>query len=305
MSGEVDTQIPNNEEVSTPPMEKIAPWLIDDDEGGKPEDKPQEKPEDKPQEKPEGKEGEEKPRRKGPPEHIPYSRFQEVNNKWKDSQARLKELEDKVAKYEPKVEPIDPDSIDPRQYKSVEEFRKAHGDLVRASLRATLKAEADARVEAVRQEQYFTKLTQDFASRADNIIKERPEVAKSMETLGSIAKVLPPHVRMELLQDDNGPLLAHDILNDDDLYDIVTSGTEREAIRALQKRSAKWDVIRESKGGDEKPEGGRREETPSHRPEPPRIPKATPKGDVKDTLSGQEYLRRFRAGKIVNKPWED
>lgn len=299
------------------PIENIAPWeepeaddqtadpelMVDskpeDDAGDDPAPEGEDKPEE-PEEKPEEPKAEEKPRKRGPPGHIPYDRFKEVNDKMRAYEAQLAEYQAKDQKAMLDNLP-DPDSIDPRAYKSKDEYVKAVKDAISARERVLVKIELEQAEVKKTQKNYEKSLVDNFTRSVDIAVAINPEIEKSVTWIGSIAASINPAIREALMSEEHAAELCHDLANDDEFAEkVLNAKNPIIAIRELSRRGLQHE--KEAAKGAET-------QTPKPvekpKPEAPRVPRATPGGnaEIYKTKTAKELVRLHNLGRI-KAPWE-
>ena len=284
----------------------VAPWIdtpvdVEVEVESQPEviteastQKPEASSEDKEASSEEEKAPEAPPKKRGPPEAIPYARFKEVNEKYRETRERLEALEQAAAKAASESIP-DPDDIDPLKYETKADYIKAVRASVEAKTREAVQrdmSESQVRqAEATYQNQVITKFTQSV----DAASKENPAVAESVQWLGSIAKDIDPSIRLALMSDDNAADLCHALYSNDDLAEKVLSAANPiVAIRELARQSAKIDISK----GNKEPQG-------TTKPEAPRVPRPSSVNRMDVTkIPTNDLVRMYRTGKLQKRPWE-
>lgn len=269
-----------------------------EEDEGDPAPEGEEKPESE-EPKEEEPKTEEKPK-KHIPGSVPYSRFKEVNT-------RMREYEAQLAEYRAKDQEAliaglpDPDAIDPRAYKSKDEYVKAVKDAVTARERVLVKLEAEQAELKKTQKNYEKSLVDNFTRSVDIAVAINPEIEKSVSWIGSIAASINPAVREALMSEEHAAELCHDLANDDEFAEkVLNAKNPIIAIRELSRRGLKHE-----KEAAKSAESSAPKPTEKPKPEAPRVPRPTPGGssEIWKTKSAKELVRLHNLGRI-KAPWE-
>lgn len=298
------------------PIENIAPWEQPevDDQTADPEMLVDSKPDEgdgDPAPEDEGKEpeeSEEKPEEPAPvpekpkkhiPGNVPYSRFQEINSRMRAYEAQLAEYQAKDQQAAIANLP-DPDAIDPRAYKSKDEYVKAVKEAVSARERVIVKLEAEQATIKKAQKDYEKSLVDNFTGSVDRAMATNPEIEKSVSWIGSIAASINPAIREALMSEEYAAELCHDLANDDEFADkVLNAKNPIAAIKELSRRGLKH----EKEASKSEAPASKPIEKP--KPEAPRVPRPTPGGssEIYKTKSAKELVRLHNLGRI-KAPWE-
>lgn len=221
------------------------------------------------------------------PEHIPYDRFREVNEKKRVAEEKLAEYEAKLAAYESaqnktkSIETVDELSnllqggeIDLSTYNR--EVIKLAQKEFRQELELEKERDRIVKIEKDIQDSFNDKVTK--------ATDRYPDIKEAVEHLSQYANYIPAEVRYAMLTDDNVADVIYEIASDEELLKFVLTANPIDVHRKIARISAKYD---------------KREEIIEERPAPvafkPKVPVApmpsrvpTTPGSSKRTYSAQE-----------------
>lgn len=178
-------------------------------------------------------------------DHIPYSRFREVNEERKAYASRLEKLEADLAKYTEREKVLEkikgPEDIDIANYTDPNEYLK---DLTKATKEQAIREVEErflAREQEKIREQRQKEIVSQYESNMAKAIEHNPEVKEAAAFLDQYAKNIHPDIAYELLMDENVGELIYNITTDQDLLRELFKGNPTDFIRKLHKMSAKID----------------------------------------------------------------
>lgn len=212
---------------------------------------------------------------KAPVDHIPYSRFKEVNDEKKTYQKKLEEYEEKVRQYEERESKLkaisSPKDLNIGDFETPEDYLAAREDLVKRNAIEEFERRAEALRRETEARNYEKTLADSFNEKVEASVKYNPEVRQAVEWINSIATHISPEVRYAMITDENAGDLIHEIATNPDLLKKVVQGNPIDAIRSMARWSAKF--TREEK--TEIPKSPLAAKTPQNIPSVPKTIKGT------------------------------
>lgn len=197
----------------------------------------------------------EKPWTKKEPDHIPYNRFKEVNERAKEAERRAEELERRMQEIEaankkpelPEIKSVD--DISPEQFKDADgnvdayAWMRAREQYIQehtlkefeSRMAANRQREEQARQEAEIRNSFDTKLAK--AAEVD------PEIIEAANWFGNkYGAKLPPQIRYAIVTDENAPeLIMHLCTDGSNIMDMMEQGQYIDAMREMTKWSARYE----------------------------------------------------------------
>lgn len=182
-------------------------------------------------------------------QHIPYSRFKEVNDERKTYAAKLDEYEAQLAEYrarEQRIEEIkDPDDINIDDYPNDPQgYLKARDNALLHKAEKTWERKQLDEARARTAQDHLNTMAQNYAKNLQESFTRNPEIEEASRYLDTIAKQIHPSIAYELMIDENIGELSYDIATDQTLLDemlAASKGNPTDFIRKLHKMSAKID----------------------------------------------------------------
>lgn len=230
------------------------------------------------------------------PEHIPYDRFREVNEKKRIAEEKLSEYEAKLAAYE----------ASQNKTKSIENVDELSELLTNGEIdlptynREILKlAQKEFRqeLEIEKEKERIAKIEKDimdsFNDKITKAIERYPDIKDAVSHLDQYAKYIPSEVRYALVSDDNLADVIYEIASDEELLKFVLTANPIDVHRKIARISAKYD---------------KREEIVEERPAPvafkPKVPVAPMPSRVPTTPGSSR--RTYSASEIdKNVSWKN
>lgn len=240
------------------------------------------------------------------PEAIPYDRFKEVNDKAKANAERAEALERRLAEIEarqnskPALPEIkDVDDIKPDDFK--DEFGntdnyawlKAREKFIQEQTIKTWETRVREQKQAEEYRATEEKIASDFNARLEESMKHDPEIKDAVEWFSNqYGSKLSPQIRYALVTDENAPELIFHLATDPAIMQMIQSGRELDAIKAMSKWSAKYTREEAPVKENEEPETYKPSKT-APVTKPSRKGTASPAKDP-EKMSKEEY-RAWRA----------
>lgn len=163
-----------------------------------------------------------KPWKKGPPQHVPYDRFSEVNNRAKTAEQRAAELEARLAAIEAAQKPAEPAPKGPVEpdiadYDDFAQYQAARDKYLETKFRGVVETEFQTRQQqeqAARREQA---MVSTFRERVAEAQKSIPDLQEALGYLARFGEYIHPRIQEVLFSHENGPELAYHIAGNEDL----------------------------------------------------------------------------------------
>ena len=114
-------------------------------------------------------------------ESIPYTRFQEVNTKYRQEQQARAALEQRIAEFEGRNQPQGPQMPDPSQFNSREEFDRA----VDQYIEQVVHSKVQHTTQTLRQQQEQEALIGGFNARLAPLAHGNPEYMEAVNVTGA------------------------------------------------------------------------------------------------------------------------
>lgn len=246
MSTETPVQTEVAEVPNTEVAEKQEETKVESAESGN-ESEGEKAPEEKPAKfKPWEKkaESEDKPEKRMPA--IPYDRFREVNEERKAYAAQLAQYEQELAQYRQKQEQLakikTPADIKIDDYEDVDKYLADRDEAIKQATMADIEARFNAREQARIEQAQNEAIVDRFHKNVEEATKYNPDIAQAVGFLDQYAENLHPAVARELLIDENAAEVIHDIVTNQDLLTKLFRGSPGDAVRMINRLSAKIDV---------------------------------------------------------------
>lgn len=162
-------------------------------------------------------------------QRIPKQRFDEVNNKYKEAEARARALEEELARYRqpkesPKTEKTIDDYEDPKDYIT--------DTAIEAARKAAIEAAAEERAK-IQSHQQLEQVTNTFRSAVDEYAKVLPDVKEAVGYLVNLSNEgqIAPHVEEMILT--SHPHIAYAIASDPQLLNFLNHSNPIIAARQI------------------------------------------------------------------------
>lgn len=227
------------------------------------------------------------------PKHVPYDRFAQVNTEktelFEDNRALAKRNQELQAEIEKLSKVQDPDELDPNDFADPKEYLKAYASAVKAAARAEAKleiAEAEqARIQATQSQELETRFKGNLAAQA----AEDVNVTAAASFFDQYAGHVNPIVGRELLADPNVGHVMVRLATDKALLQQFFNGTPDQAIRLINRISARIEAERELRPAASPDEDSVQVDAPVRRgvPAPLRLPTPDPRAQIRAALPAQ------------------
>jgi hypothetical protein len=227
------------------------------------------------------------------PRHVPYDRFAQVNTEktelFEDNRALAKRNQELQAEIEKLSNVQDPDELDPNDFADPKEYLKAYSKGVAAKARAEVKQElAESEQDRIQQAQ-VQELGSRFQTNLQAQAAEDPNVTAAASFFDQYADQVAPAVGRELLADPNVGHVMVRLATNKDLLNQFFSGTPDQAIRLINRISARIEAERELRPAASPAEDGVPVDTPARRgvPAPLRLPEPDARAQIRNALPAQ------------------
>lgn len=227
------------------------------------------------------------------PRRVPYDRFAQVNTEntelFEDNRALVKRNQELQAEIEKLSKVQDPDELDPADFTDPKEYLKAYAGAVKAAARAEAKLEIaeteQARVQAAQVQELEARFKGNLAAQA----AEDKSVTAAADFFDQYAGHVNPIVGRELLADPNVGHVMVRLATDKALLQQFFSGTPDQAIRLINRISARIEAERELRPAASPAEDGVQVADPARRgvPAPLRLPDPDPRAQIRAALPAQ------------------
>ena len=227
------------------------------------------------------------------PRHVPYDRFAQVNTEktelFEDNRALAKRNQELQAEIEKLSKVQDPDELDPADFTDPKEYLKAYASAVKAAARAEAKLEIAEREQERVQLAQVQELGSRFQTNLQTQAAEDPNVTAAASFFDQYADQVAPAVGRELLADPNVGHVMVRLATNKGLLQQFFNGTPDQAIRLINRISARIEAERELRPAASQAEDGVQVDAPASRgvPAPLRLPEADPRTQIRAALPAQ------------------
>lgn len=185
------------------------------------------------------------------PAHVPYDRFKQVNEErtqfFEDNRALAKQLQELEAKLAKLDQVVDPEEIKIEDYDTPQAYLAARDKAVAAKIKAEVAADLTRKEQERVQEQQIQAIAQQFTANLQKHAAEDPNVMKAKDFFDAYAENVPPEVGKELLSDPNVGHVMVRIATNQELLTKFFQSTPDQAIRLINRISARIEAERELK----------------------------------------------------------
>lgn len=193
-----------------------------------------------------------KPWKKTPEQnHIPYSRFKEVNEERKEYERQLQEAKARIAEYEASKKQLEsitnPDDLDPNNYQDAKSYLKAYSEAIKAQAIKATKEQMQAEMEERQNKAQITAIQNKYTQVYNEAIKENPEIAEADAYLGTVVNRIHPTVLKELLSDDNSAYVVHHIATNEAALQQLLNGDPYATVKMIGQISNYIDITKSVK----------------------------------------------------------
>lgn len=227
------------------------------------------------------------------PRHVPYDRFAQVNTEktelFEDNRALAKRNQDLQAEIEKLSKVQDPDELKLEDFDSPQAYLAARDKAIVAKVRAEIKADLardeQERVHAAQIKELGTRFESSLAAQA----AEDPNVTAAASFFDQYADQVAPAVGRELLADPNVGHVMVRLATNKDLLGQFFNGTPDQAIRLINRISARIEAERELRPAASPAEDGVQVDAPARRgvPAPLRLPEPDARAQIRNALPAQ------------------
>lgn len=227
------------------------------------------------------------------PKHVPYDRFAQVNTEktelFEDNRALAKRNQELQAEIEKLSKVQDPDELDPNDFEDPKEYLRAYSKAVATKARAEARQEIAEAEQARLQQAQVQELGARFQTNLQAQAAEDPNVTAAANFFDQYADQVAPAVGRELLADPNVGHVMVRLATDKALLQQFFSGTPDQAIRLINRISARIEAERELRPAASPDEDGVQVDAPARRgvPAPLRLPTPDPRAQIRAALPAQ------------------
>lgn len=193
---------------------------------------------------------------------VPKTRFDEKNNLAKELEAKLKERDERLAKYEEENTKLNLDlsHIKPENYDTFEQYIEARDKESFKIQRNIIKQEIEHEKIVERVKTAETNLIQGFDKNIEDTAKEIPDIVNVVSEFAKYKEYIPRETIYTIMGDENSAKVIHEIMTTENMLRNLSEMSPVQAARVIGKLSAKFDLQKEysensSQSRSEKPAG--------------------------------------------------
>ena len=163
---------------------------------------------------------------------VPYTRFQQVNTKFREAEQRAAQLERQLAEIQGARQPQGPQRPDPSQFNTREEFDRA----VDQYIEKVSHSKVEQTAQTYRQQQEVMELVQGFNARLATVAQTNPDYIPAVQVFASMEADMDPQVFRAIVADEDGPRIAWEIANDPEFAQKILESSPAKAGRLIERR---------------------------------------------------------------------